>query len=219
MQGGNDALWYRWGGFTVRARLGPDETGVYGDVTVRYSGEHEIMADLSLPTWLEVSTGGTDNPDHFARIELRNQRPEIVAMSWTSGPGQREIKPKDLRERQIAELLDLYRFYTMRVVKTEQNYLVEAARRGDTQAVRTITDVEDIARPGDMQALRAPGHRVITDDFLVSVADVYRRNIAHAPTQAVARTFGVKSRMASKYVDKARGAGLLPPTKQGQKKA
>jgi hypothetical protein len=215
---------YRAGGFqvterSVRARLGPDKTEVYGDVTVRYSGEYEIMADLSLPTWLEVSTGGTDNPDQFARIELRNQRPEIVAMSWTSGPGQREIKPKDLRERRIAELLDLYRFYTMRVVKTEQNYLVEAARRGDTQALRTITDVEDIARPGDMQALRAPGHRVITDEFLASVADVYRRNIAHAPTQAVARTFGVKPRMASNYVDKARQAGHLPPTKQGKKQA
>ena len=68
----------------------------------------------------------------------------------------------------------------MRVVKTEQNYLVEAARRGDTQALRTITDVEDIARPGDMQALRARG-RAITDEFLASVADASRRNIAHAP--------------------------------------
>ena len=78
------------GRFKVRARFGPDETEVYGDVTVRYSGEYEIMADLSLPTWLEVSTGGTDNPDHFARIELRNQRPEIVAMSGPRGRSARD---------------------------------------------------------------------------------------------------------------------------------
>jgi hypothetical protein len=37
--------------------------------------------------------------------------------------------------------------------------------------------------------------------------------------KAVARAFGVKGRMASTYVDRARKAGHLPPTKQGQKKA
>jgi hypothetical protein len=51
------------------------------------------------------------------------------------------------------------------------------------------------------------------------VADVCRRNIHRAPTQAVARTFGVKPRMASTYVDRARQANYLPPTKQGKKKA
>jgi hypothetical protein len=54
---------------------------------------------------------------------------------------------------------------------------------------------------------------------LESVADVCRRNIHRAPTQAVARTFGVKPRMASTYVDRARQANYLPPTKQGKKKA
>lgn len=52
-----------------------------------------------------------------------------------------------------------------------------------------------------------------------AVAEVYRRNINGAPTQAVAKAFGVKSRMASTYVDRARQAGLLPQTKQGKKKA
>jgi hypothetical protein len=213
VQSGKIALLYRWGGFwvrkrlgpdfQVRERLGPDETTEIGEgVTVRYSGEHELVADLSLPTWLELSIGGTDNPNFFARIELRDQRPEIVAMSWSSAPGQREIKQKDLRDTQLAELLDLYRAYTLRAVQTGRTTFLVGPARG-----------------GDVQTLRTPGHRAITDEFLASVADVYRRNIAHAPTQAVARTFGVKPRMASNYVDKARSAGLLPPTKQGRKKA
>jgi hypothetical protein len=64
-----------------------------------------------------------------------------------------------------------------------------------------------------------PAHRAVTPELLKSVAEVYRRNIDRVPTQAVARSFGVKSRMASTYVDRARRAGYLPPTKQGKKKA
>jgi hypothetical protein len=186
----------------VRERLCPDETREVGEgITVRVSGEHELVADLYLPIWLEMSSGLPDTPQHFARIELRDQRPEVVAVSWTSGPGQSEIKQKHLRVGQIGELLDVYRGYTLRVVETEHGRLVLNGRRGD------------------METLRAPGHRAITDEFLASVADVYRRNIDHAPTQAVARTFGVKPRMASNYVDRARKAGHLPPTKQGKKRA
>ncbi len=203
MQSCNIALLYGLGGLSLRVQLSSDDTEKIGEgVTVRISGEYEIVADLSLPTWLELSSGGTDNPDLFARIELRNQRPEIVTMSWSSRPEQREIKQKDLRDTQVAELLDLYRAYTLRVVHAENTTVIAPGRRGDLQSLR-----------------RTPGHRAITDEFLASVAAVYRENISRAPTQAVARTFGVKQRMASNYVDRARAAGLLPPTKQGRKKA
>jgi hypothetical protein len=195
-----------------RERFGPDENeDLEEGATLRVSGEYEILADLTghgftgaLPLWLELSVDRPgDSPSLFARMELRDQRPEIVAMNLSSGPGQREIKQRDLREIQLVhtQLFELYSTRTLKVVETEGTRFVQSARRDDLQVVR------------------APGHRPITDEFLASVADVYRRNIAHAPTQAVARTFGVKSRMASNYVDKARRAGLLPPTKQGQKKA
>ena len=61
-------------------------------------------------------------------------------------------------------------------------------------------------------------YRVLNDDVLRLVAEIYRANIKHAPTQAVAKHFGIKSRMASTYVDRARKRGFLSPTKQGQKK-
>ena len=66
---------------------------------------------------------------------------------------------------------------------------------------------------------RRSGKRRITGAFLEQVAEVYRANIDHAPTEAVSRTFGVKHRMATDYVKQARGRGLLPPTKQGRAKA
>ena len=65
---------------------------------------------------------------------------------------------------------------------------------------------------------RGPGLRDLTPEVLKRVAEVYRANFDHAPTQAVARTFGVGPRMASTYVQKARERGYLPPTKQGKKK-
>jgi hypothetical protein len=61
--------------------------------------------------------------------------------------------------------------------------------------------------------------RRITDEFLQRVADVYLNNSDHAPTYAIATSFGVKHRMAGYYVDKARRRGFLPAVTKQRKKA
>jgi hypothetical protein len=58
----------------------------------------------------------------------------------------------------------------------------------------------------------------ITADFLRQVAGIYRANFDAAPTQAVARAFRVKQRMAHEYVRRARERGFLPPTTTPGKK-
>lgn len=78
---------------------------------------------------------------------------------------------------------------------------------------------ESMAQKFVDQQRRPRERRVITPSFLKSVAEVYQANIRHAPTKAVGKYFNVEGRMASTYVDKARKAGYLPPTKRGQKKA
>ncbi|GAS95480.1 uncharacterized protein RMCC_2446 [Mycolicibacterium canariasense] len=70
-------------------------------------------------------------------------------------------------------------------------------------------------RPGMPKTKR----RRLTDAFLQKVAEVYRANISYAPTEAVGAAFGVKSRMASTYVARARERGFLPPTTPGKKAA
>jgi hypothetical protein len=213
------------GGF-VRVRLGEDENLDSGDgVTIRVSSEYEVIGDRYLPTWLELTIDGHDGPNLFRRMEIRDGRPEVVAMSWWSNPGQREIKQRDLRDTSdlrnasVGWLLDeLYPAFVMRLDR--DNNRVElavgsaemAARGEDPQGFYDARKFVDQLRTG-------PGNRVITSELLKSVAEIYRRNIDHAPTQAVARAFGVKSRMASTYVDRARRAGYLPPTKQGKKKS
>jgi hypothetical protein len=219
MQSSNIATAYRSGGL-VRVRVGEDgdiKDADYG-VHLRVSGEYEVIHDRYMPTWLEVTIEGRDGPNTFGRIEVRDGRPKVVAISMWSTPGQGEIKQKHLRSTQISSLLDeLYPGFVMRVDR--DNNLVElavhpelAARGKDPQGFYDARRFIDQLRTG-------AGNRVITPELLKSVADVYRRNINHAPTQAVARTFGVKPRMASNYVDRARQAGYLPPTKQGKKKA
>jgi hypothetical protein len=193
----------------LRVRLGEDgdiDTG-YG-ITVRVSGEYEQISDRMLPVWLEVHIDGHDGPNIFRRIEVRDGKPELVAMGWWSRPGQREIKPKDMRAVPVTSLIDeLYPAFVIHVDRDNKQIVVGAGDSPAFFAARKFIEQQRM------------GHRAITDELLRDVADVYRRNIDRAPTQAVARTFGVKSRMASTYVDRARQAGYLPPTKQGKKKA
>ena len=204
----------------MRVRVSEDweiKVAEYG-AHIRASGEYEVIHDRYLPTWLELTLEGHDGPNLFRRIEVRDGRPELVAMSWWSMPGQREIKQKDLRNMPVALILDeLYPAFIVHV-DHDNNFVElavhpELAARGESP--QGFYDFRNF-----IDQLRArPGNRTITPAFLESVAEVYRRNIDHAPTQAVARTFNVKPRMASNYVDRARGAGYLPPTKQGKKNA
>lgn len=210
----------------MRVRVGDDgDIDVADGIKLRVSGEYEVIGDRCQPTWLELSVDGHEGPNMFRRMEIRDGRPEVVAMSWWSNPGQREIKQRDLRDTSdlrnasVGWLLDeLYPAFIMRV--GSQKNRIELAVGSDEMVARG-EDPQGFydARKFVDQLRTKPGNRAITSELLKSVADVYRHNIDHAPTQAVARAFGVKLRMASTYVDRARRAGYLPPTKQGKKKA
>ena len=193
----------------MRVRIGEDgdiKEPDYG-VHIRVSGEYEVVHDRCLPIWLELTIDGRDGPNLFRRIEVRDGRPELVAMSWWARPGQREIKQKDVRNLPVASILEVYPAF---VIHVDHGQPLPAA--GDSPAFYAARRFVDNMRAGT-------AHRAVTPELLKSVAEVYRRNIDRAPTQAVARSFGVKSRMASTYVDRARREGYLPPTKQGKKKA
>ena len=76
----------------------------------------------------------------------------------------------------------------------------------------------DVAAEAIRSARSSKGARRITPTFLARVAEIYRANLDHAPTLAVQKAFVVSPRMASEYVQRARRAGLLPPTTPGKKK-
>jgi hypothetical protein len=199
-------------GGLVRVRLGEDldyKDADYG-IHLRASAEYEVIHDRYLPTWLELTIEGHDGPNLFRRVEVRDGRPELVAMGWWSRTGQREIKQKDLRKLPVSSFLDeVYPAFVIHVDRERKQVVVATGDSPGFYAARRFVD----------QMRAGPQHRAITPELLKSVAEVYRRNFDHAPTQAVAKAFGVKSRMASMYVDRARRDGHLPPTKQGKKMA
>lgn len=171
----------------------------------------EAVADHHMPEWVELEVFGFDEPDAFLRIELREAVPRLVELRFRAGPDSREVLPKDLREHDLSGFIDT--FYGGLVIRVD--------RGSDKTVVGYSLDPEtDFSRQvQNFLQQRRSGKRRITGDFLSRVAQVYRANIDHAPTDAVAKTFGVKHRQATDYVKQARDRGLLPPTKQGRAKA
>ncbi|MDQ1361408.1 MAG: hypothetical protein QOJ44_1785 [Acidimicrobiaceae bacterium] len=172
----------------------------------RISDDAEVIEGVEVPTWIELNTSGGADPDMRVRVELRDGSPHVVELAWSSGPHQSEIRQKHLRQTDLGKLaIDLY--------------VSVIAKGHKVPDVERIRESKRIAQKFVERQRLPRERRAMTQDFLRKVAEVYRENIDRAPTKAVAEMFNVKGRMASKYVDKARQAGYLPPTTRGQKKA
>lgn len=208
----------------------------------RVSGTSETIEGYKVPKWIELTTSGGADPDMRIRVELRDGAPQIVELAWTSQSHQSEIRQKHLRQ------IDLVKLVTDLVSSTLATDHPPRADnvRAQIEQIRQSKDPESEADYADYvdesvvllrkakreserarrvaakftERQRLPRERrMITDSHLRLVAEVYRENLRSGPTKAVGKHFGVANRMASTYVDKARKAGYLPPTKQGQKKA
>lgn len=209
---------YRQGG--RRYTMTASEAG--GEAITSQSNESELVGTKRVPKWIELTTTGGVAPDMRVRVEVRDGSPQVVEIGWKVRAGEREVLHKDLRDIDLPKLaIDLYASCFQEIhpfpegpdgAFPDDDQLDEWAAqvRKSKQAARNFVDRQ--RRPKE--------HRAINDELLKSVAKVYRANIANrAPTQAVAKHFGVGNRMASTYVQKARGRGLLSPTTRGKKNA
>ena len=188
-----------------------------GQTTVRFwhdgqliewtrSHAQDTIGGVKVPAWVAQRRYGKGNPDMYVKVEVRDGSPEVVEFTLASQPDQRDIRRKHLRDIDVEKLAaELY------------NFEVNEAHPDD--GPREFANGQGIARRFVEKHRQPRDYRIISDSFLQQVAKIYRANIQGAPTKAVAKHFQVKDRMASKYVDRARGAGYLPKTKQGQKKA
>lgn len=181
-------------------------------ITIRRSGGMKFVAGHLMPHWVEVVFHPALEPETRYRVELIDDVPRVTEVSFRAPPGHREVRQKDVREVVISDLVD--ELYNMWVIEVNESV------PGQVELLAAVDDegiVPEVRRFIDER--RSPGKRRVDTKFLTEVAYVYRENIGHAPTEAVSRTFGVKHRMASNYVSKARDRGLLPPTKQGRAQA
>jgi hypothetical protein len=180
------------------------------EVVRRFTDETEVLEGVEVPRSIELTTSGGADPDMYAHVELRDGSPVLTELKWTSKPGQNEIRNKHLRATNIPKLItDL----VVSIMPT--NDLVPVGEAPDVTAMRQS---KAAARRFADRQQQPRARRVMTREFLQDVAKVYRENFDGKPTKAVAETFNVQSRMASKYVDAARKRGYLPPTVRGQKK-
>lgn len=180
------------------------------------------VEDRMLPEWVNFKLALTrthvaGEPWMLGRVAVREGVPQCVSLVFTSGREGREIRQSDLRSVEINMLvIDLMAALSIQV---DQSNPDETIFRGGLPGVEGPGEVFTAARRFMERRRRKPGLRDITPQLLERVAETYRANINHAPTEAVAKTFGVKQRMASTYVQRARTAGYLPATKQGKKQA
>lgn len=203
------------GKFKKRLTLDEEPSVIEADdlpMTIRVSSTYALIGDRYVPEWVEVTVRNPTAPVQFARVELRDEVPQCVALRFESAPDCREVRQADLRTVEISALcVDLVAGLSAHVDLSQPGKTIIRPGIHDASWGETLRLLE--------RQRRGPGLRDITPELLAEVAKVYRENIDRAPTQAVAKTFGVRSRMASTYVQKARERGLLPPTKQGKKQA
>ena len=188
--------------------------------TRKRSDDVTAMGHRQVPKWIEITTSGGAGPDTKVKIEVRDGSPEVVELSWISRPGQRDIRQKDLRETNLAKLaVDTY---------THSGWVPFPKGAGgspptDAEITEWAKEVRrrriESRKSVDRQRAKRE-NRIISDELLRTVADVYRANIhKRGPTQEVAKHFGVENRTASTYVTKARKRGFLPETQRGKKQA
>jgi hypothetical protein len=187
----------------LRIRVSGDYMAV-GEHGVHVAEGEWMPSPTMLPTWVEFELDGHDEPDFHCRVEIRDKVPRLVELGWCAREHQSEIRQKHLRETEVSTVVNA----------VYGSWVVEIR---DDKGIPGIDDEQSRIIRGLLHDLRA-GRRHVNAELLQQVAAVYRANFNKAPAEAVARTFGVKQRMAHEYVRRARERGFLPPTTQGKKK-
>lgn len=165
------------------------------------------VGDTLIPRRVSLTVDGDNGePDLVATFEVRDGRPECVAFAVTSKDNGRGIRTADLH------LFNLDALSTMAFARfgTPVGENVVSFPLGDAEARKAYADVYEARKVRRGSVTRAELERV---------ADVYREHIDSAPTRAVAVVLGYDGRTAARRVQRAREAGLLPPTTPGKRKA
>jgi hypothetical protein len=167
------------------------------------------VGDRWVPRQILVHSPVPDQPDLTLKIEVRQGIPvytEVIVRSRPNGP--------DVRKRDLDIPLDDWLEQFVGVCSMIGKDFDSSGKPGRL-----------VKQPSDRRAAMVNARRVrsgrprLASDRLQKVALLYREHIADRPTEAVSRAFGVSHRTAARYVQQARGAGLLPDTTPGKRKA
>jgi hypothetical protein len=138
-----------------------------------------------------------DMPDVEVEADVIDDELQIRRVTFTAQPGRREVQQGDLSKR-------------VSLGNIRERLIEDFGMRVDSRtASSTLTFKTDGTQEPSRESNRTNYRR--TGALNVErVAEVYQ-SAEHAPTKAVADSFGVAHRTASLYVKQAREAGALPP--------
>jgi len=171
-----------------------------------------MLEGRAVPQQIRFSHPGADGlPAITMDLEWRDGVAQCRSLHIASVDDGREIRPLDLeivRRKLYQWIGDVFASMARRVEKTGPNTV---------QIFDLFGPTAEVFEEALIEITRARRPRKLSADFLRRVADVYRENIARAPTKAVAEAFSVPHRTAASYVKRAREMELLPLTTRGRK--
>jgi Family of unknown function (DUF6214) len=179
----------------------------HGRATWNNADKVEIGDRRLVPREIVVQiNGGKNEPDFGMRIGVREGIPQVTEVVLKARPEGPEVRDRDLRAIRLTEWLER---------------VVAACSVVDSTGDGTVWSkpVDDHTARADIRRAMPGRPRTITPELLQKVAETYRNHLSDKPTEAVKRSFGVEHRTAARYVQRAREAGLLPPTVPGKKQA
>lgn len=190
------------------------DVGVDGDgqhvleadgITIRLAKRMVGVEDRLVPEWAELTNeADEETAGAFVRAEVRNGAPEITEVRLWTAPGA-SITRALVREFELDVVLRALAAFSF-LVNEEGTFA--ATPEDDAEEESALEDL--------LRATRRRRYRRVTPALLERVAQIYRDNLDHAPTEAVRKHFVVSMRTASEYVQRARAEGFLPPTTQGK---
>ncbi len=154
------------------------------------------------------------SPDVELVYEVRNGVPECRQVHVKATNTGHEVRCSGLVGIRVEDVLE-------EALKTLLGIAIEGPEGIFTSLVRYDHGTGTITRD-DREAIRQvrgarSGRKIkITDDLLRDVAKVYRANVEHEPTAAVAEHFDKAHRTAALYVHRAREAGHLGAAIKGK---
>jgi hypothetical protein len=191
---------------TPGARFVPTETdeGMIEAPWVPYGPGFEI------PLYFEYEGDGPF--DWKLTVLVIEGRPQCIQLEFGATDPTRPITPERLHRFQLGRFLK------------EATLMMSAPADEIPRRYRRWSSIEEaraaratVERQYRKRRPTVEGKRVLTDEFLTEVAEIYRQNVATgAPSKAVAEHFHYTRESARRVVSEARLRGLLGPARPGR---
>jgi hypothetical protein len=169
-------------------------------------GSLVLVGTTAVPTKVRYEfTGDAGAPDAVIQFEVRDGRPECVEVLIKARPKGRGIRQQDVGSIDIGPLAE--------------SVYAELGQAQGSPSIFPVSDSERWAIRSDIADAYSRRRRGSNPEELAKVAKIYRDHLADSPVKAVASLMGYTDRTASRRVEEARAAKLLPKTTKGKKKA